>query len=179
MLTHWSYISCTNPSTFSISVSGAEIWILFMLNTPFIKLTNQLKSCLQSNIFLISVFSTTSMHHYRGVTDLRLQFTSMSEQQTCRTNPTMHHCHIPQCTILWQKCACVHISVTKWCIVGYLSNALWDLWDRSVPTVRLADCSESFTRLTAGPRSNHTKPTACIHIYFLYWHWMQTFLHKS
>ena len=27
------------------------------------------------------------------------------------------------------KCACVHTSVTKWCIVGYLSYALWDLWD--------------------------------------------------
>ena len=35
------------------------------------------------------------------------------------TNPTMHHANIPQCTILQQKCAHVHISVTKWCIVGY------------------------------------------------------------
>ena len=25
----------------------------------------------------------------------------------------------------------VHIAVTKWCIVGYLSNALWDLWNGS------------------------------------------------
>ena len=24
---------------------------------------------------------------------------------------------------------CVDISVTKWCIVRYLSNVLWDLWD--------------------------------------------------
>ena len=23
----------------------------------------------------------------------------------------------------------VHISVTQWCIAGYLSGALWDLWD--------------------------------------------------
>ena len=37
----------------------------------------------------------------------------------------------PQCTILEQKC--VHISLTKWCIVAYLSNALWDLWDWSIP----------------------------------------------
>ena len=29
----------------------------------------------------------------------------------------------------------VHISVTKWCIVGYLFNALWDLWDGSVHVV--------------------------------------------
>ena len=26
----------------------------------------------------------------------------------------------------------VHISVTKWYIVGYLFNALWDLWDGSI-----------------------------------------------
>ena len=26
----------------------------------------------------------------------------------------------------------VHISVTKWCIVGYLFDALWDLWDGSI-----------------------------------------------
>ena len=25
----------------------------------------------------------------------------------------------------------VHISVTKWCIVGYLPHALWDLWEGS------------------------------------------------
>ena len=27
---------------------------------------------------------------------------------------------------------CVHISVTEWYIVGYLSDALWDLWDELV-----------------------------------------------
>ena len=26
----------------------------------------------------------------------------------------------------------VHISLTKCCIVGYLSDALWDLWDGSI-----------------------------------------------
>ena len=29
-------------------------------------------------------------------------------------------------------CTCVHISVTKWCIVGYWSGALWDLWNVSL-----------------------------------------------
>ena len=28
----------------------------------------------------------------------------------------------------------VHTSVTKWCIVGYFCNALWDLWDGSIVT---------------------------------------------
>ena len=36
--------------------------------------------------------------------------------------PTMHHFETEMCT--WE-----HISVTEWCIVGYLSNALWQLWD--------------------------------------------------
>ena len=31
-----------------------------------------------------------------------------------------------------EMCTCVHISVTKCCIVGYLSDALWDLWDGSI-----------------------------------------------
>ena len=35
--------------------------------------------------------------------------------------PTMYH--------LQQKCARMLISVTKWCIVGYLSDVLWELWD--------------------------------------------------
>ena len=36
--------------------------------------------------------------------------------------PTMHH-------FVTEMCTCVHISVTKLCIVVYLSNALWDLWN--------------------------------------------------
>ena len=38
---------------------------------------------------------------------------------------TLHH-------FVTQMCACVHISVTKWSIVGYFSNAFWDLWDGSI-----------------------------------------------
>ena len=39
--------------------------------------------------------------------------------------PTMHH-------FVTEMCTRVHISVTKWCIVGYLPDALWDLWDWSI-----------------------------------------------
>ena len=39
--------------------------------------------------------------------------------------PTMHHF----VTEMW---TCLHISVTKWCIVGCVSNALLDLWDGSI-----------------------------------------------
>ena len=31
-----------------------------------------------------------------------------------------------------EMCTHVHISVTKYCIVGYDTGALWDLWDRSI-----------------------------------------------
>ena len=37
----------------------------------------------------------------------------------------MHH-------FVTQMCTNVHISVTKWCIVGYGTGALWDLCNRSV-----------------------------------------------
>ena len=41
----------------------------------------------------------------------------------CR-GPTMHH-------FVTEMCTHVHISVTKWCIVGYWTGALWDLHTRS------------------------------------------------
>ena len=41
------------------------------------------------------------------------------------TNPTMHTSHIPQCTIENKKYA--HFC-PEWCIVGYGTGALWDLF---------------------------------------------------
>ena len=38
---------------------------------------------------------------------------------------TMHN-------FLAEMCARVLIAVIRWCIVGHLLNALWDLWDRSI-----------------------------------------------
>ena len=40
-------------------------------------------------------------------------------------NPTMHN-------FVTEMCTHVHISVTKWCIMGYLFNAFWDLWALSL-----------------------------------------------
>ena len=60
---------------------------------------------------------------------------SSLQWQLCNkpTNPTMHQSHIshnaPFCN---RNVTCVHISATKWCIVGYLPDALWDLWDGSI-----------------------------------------------
>ena len=41
--------------------------------------------------------------------------------------PTMLHFVIEMCT-------CVHISLTKWSVVGYLCEALYDLWDGFIAT---------------------------------------------
>ena len=41
------------------------------------------------------------------------------------SHPMMHH-------FVREMCTYVHISVTKWCIVVYFSDALWDLWDWSI-----------------------------------------------
>ena len=41
------------------------------------------------------------------------------------THPTMRQ-------FVTEMCTCVHISVTIWCIVWYLFNALCDLWDGSI-----------------------------------------------
>ena len=38
---------------------------------------------------------------------------------------TIHH-------VVTEKCTCVHISVTTWCIVGCWTGALWDLCNRSI-----------------------------------------------
>ena len=42
--------------------------------------------------------------------------------------PIIHH-------FVAEMCTHVHISVTKGCIVGYLSDALWDLWNGSVKLI--------------------------------------------
>ena len=47
--------------------------------------------------------------------------------QYIRKYPTMHH-------FVRELCTRVHISVTKWCIVGYRTGALWNLCKRSHST---------------------------------------------
>ena len=49
----------------------------------------------------------------------------------------MHQTNTSQHTILYQKCAYVHvhIPVTKWCIVGYGTIALWGVCYRSTSQI--------------------------------------------
>ena len=54
-------------------------------------------------------------------------------EQVC-SNLTMHH-------FVTEMCAHVHIYITKWCIVVYLSGALWDFWEGSIGTTAVSKCS--------------------------------------
>ena len=63
--------------------------------------------------------------------------------------------YFPQCTTLF-----VHVSPTKWCIVGYLFEALWDVWDGSAGLTRVYDekvwsrwHGQLLRNLIIGPRS--------------------------
>ena len=51
---------------------------------------------------------------------LKLIEPSHKSQNASLPYPTMQH-------LVTEMCTCVHISATKWCIMGYLSGALWDL----------------------------------------------------
>ena len=44
--------------------------------------------------------------------------------------PMMHH-------FVTEMCTHVHISVTEWCIVGHVTGALCDLWNRSINSLRV------------------------------------------
>ena len=55
---------------------------------------------------------------------LAIGLSHRSHTSLCRY-PTLHH-------FVTQMCTHVHISVTKWCSVGYGTGALWDLCNRSM-----------------------------------------------
>ena len=44
----------------------------------------------------------------------------------------MHQTSIHNASFVTEMCTHGHISVTKWCIVGYGANALWDLYNNSI-----------------------------------------------
>ena len=63
-------------------------------------------------------------------------------------NPTNQHF----VTEMW---TCVHISVTNWCIVGYLSSSSWDLWGGSNDLIL---CLYSPGEQMWGEKCYHQKP---------------------
>ena len=54
--------------------------------------------------------------------------------------PTMHQ-------FVTEMCTHVHIPVTKWCIVGYVTGALWDLYNSTYSHQHLFTPSSLTTRL--------------------------------
>ena len=65
------------------------------------------------------------------------------------TNPTMHH-------FVAEMCTPVHMSVTKWYIAGYGTDALWDLCDKFIGWCNTA-MAES-TRLQTHQNKTHILP---------------------
>ena len=86
----------------------------------------------------------------RTVCGIELWHTSHNAPVTC---PTMHHFGT-------QMCTCVHISVTIWCIVGYLSNALWEVWVGSIGS-RIVTLSKIQDSMFPYPQYSDKNPHSC------------------
>ena len=70
-----------------------------------------------------------------------------AQQQNKLTNSTMHH-------FVRGMCTCVHISVTKWCIVRYFCDALWDgssIWQPEENRFGISTLIARFMGPTWGP----------------------------
>ena len=87
------------------------IWTCqYLLEIILVTKTKEKAYCYYHNYpFKYSIDHNSVWSHKSMVYDAKLKIS------TYRSNPIMHQSHIPQCTIL--------------CIVGYVSKALWDLWD--------------------------------------------------
>ena len=76
--------------------------------------------------------------------------------------PTMQH-------FVTEMCTHVHISVTKWCIVGYMSGTLWDLWDGFIV------CS---TICSGADQSKHQSSASLAFVRGIHW-WPMDSPHKG
>ena len=90
---------------------------------------------------------------------------SDKSQNASVPNPTMQN-------FVTEMCTCVHISVAKWCIVGYLSHALWDMWDGSIHSLHMgAMASQIASTLTfcsrARLRKHRRKTNKALHYWLL------------
>ena len=90
-----------------------------------------------ADVWDISNISWVVIYHW--VVSWDYQLWCLSVQTSIWTNAVLidllrkpHNAPVPYSTMhhfVTEMCTCVHISVTKWCIVGYLYNVLWELWD--------------------------------------------------
>ena len=117
---HWMHFELSFLSTFGASNDKNVI----KMTCPFL-----LKNLITANRkefviwWLLMVWYT--WHHAIGYLNIVQIDPPHKSHDTPVPYPTLHH-------VVTEMCTCVHISVTKWCIVGYLSDALWDLWDGSI-----------------------------------------------
>ena len=81
-----------------------------------------------AKIAQLSIFLTTS---YECSVNIAID-PSHKSNNVLDKYPTMHQ-------YVTEMYTCVHISVTKWCILGYGTDVLWDLCNRSISS---CDCSE-------------------------------------
>ena len=77
--------------------------------------------CISSQIAMAIIW----LHPFSMLTD-----PSHKSQNASDKYPIMNH-------FVTEMCTHVHISVTKWCIVGYGTGALWDLCNRSIGHPRI------------------------------------------
>ena len=101
---------------------GLIMMVIFHCLTPATKTFHMSKTLCVCEVVL-------SFRDILGVCNLYWPNRPISQIPEC-------YCAISQyATFVPEMCTCVHISVTKWCIVGYLSDALWDLWEGSTTSI--------------------------------------------
>ena len=119
---HWIVIYISDLNTFC--PHGWQIWLWdnFLKSSMRIQPAgNHLKGsiiCWQLNH--CKTCKANKLEFQRST--IKSHFKNPTMHQTL--HPTMHH-------VVTKMCTHVHISVTKWCTVGYRTDALWDLCKRS------------------------------------------------
>ena len=120
---------------------------------------------LRSHLFSGFVYFVNVWTHAINICEIvQLQLPSMSRDIDGSCNWTISQ--IPQCTCPISRNAPFRTEYThfysEWCIVGYGTGALWDLWDWSVAInttiIKLTDCqlvrTLSFTNISYSHRQN-------------------------
>ena len=83
-------------------------------------------------IMSLKIILLTSLPHFPGSNELSLAYQCSSIDPSHKSHDASDN--ILQHHFVTEMCTCVHISVTKSCIVGYGTDAFWDLWDGSIDT---------------------------------------------
>ena len=115
------------------------VYILAMMSQYITQCIKKLSNCdtnkqiekfhliLQISVLLTAIFTTRHVRKHNITCNMVIDLLHKSHNALV-PYPTMHH-------FMTAMCICVHISVTKWCIMGFLHDASWDLWDGSFAKV--------------------------------------------